>query len=311
MYAWGLDVNDIDQMEFDLSPGPRSISPYRELGAYEELWSASKTSFRSLANRFERKPGSLPSDFVDPEVADRTAELVCQKLQASGGKRFGVHVHGAAEYPERLRDARHPVELLYHRGNWDLVHSRSVAVVGTRSPTLEGRKQTRRLVRNLVADEFTIVSGLAKGIDTIAHTTAIEEDGRTFAVIGTPLSHSYPKENRELQVQIEQRFLLISQVPVLRYDRQDYRRNRLFFPERNKTMSALTEATIIVEAGETSGTLVQATAAVEQNRKLFIMDSCFRNRNLTWPEKFARKGAVRVKCYQDIRHALSEEPDQS
>lgn len=305
-----MDVNDTAQMEFDLSPGPRSISPYLELGAYEALWLASGTSFRTLANRFERNPGCLPSDLVDPEVADRTAELACRRLQASGGKRFGVRVHGAAEYPERLRDDRHPVELLYHRGNWDHVNSRSVAVVGTRNPTPEARKQTRQLVRSLVADDFTIVSGLAKGIDTIAHITAIEEDGRTFAVIGTPLSHSYPRENRELQVEIGRRFLLISQVPVLRYDRQDYRRNRLFFPERNKTMSALTEATIIVEAGETSGTLVQATAAVEQNRKLFIMDSCFRNRNLTWPEKFARKGAIRVKCYLDIHHALSEVPDQ-
>jgi DNA processing protein len=141
-------------------------------------------------------------------------------------------------------------------------------------------------------------------VDTVAHETAIAEGGRTVAVIGTPLSHSYPKENIELQRRIAEEFLLISQVPVKRYERQDYRRNRLFFPERNVTMSALTEATIIVEAGETSGTLIQARAALHQGRKLFILDSCFR-RGLSWPQKYADKGAIRVVDYDDIGQHLS------
>jgi DNA processing protein len=155
-----------------------------------------------------------------------------------------------------------------------------------------------------VKDNFTIVSVLASGIDTIAHETAIEEGGRTIAVIGTPLSRVYPKDNAELQRKIAREFLRISQVPVKRYERQDYRRNRLFFPERNITMSALTEATIIVEAGETSGTLIQARAALNQGRKLYILDNCFR-KGLSWPQKFADKGAIRVVNYDDIRKQLS------
>ena len=90
----------------------------------------------------------------------------------------------------------------------------------------------------------------------------------TVAVIDKPLSHVYPKENAELQRKVASEYLIISQVPLRRYERQDYRKNRLFFPERNITMSALTEATIIVEAGETSGTLIQARAAVEEGRRL-------------------------------------------
>jgi DNA processing protein len=215
-----------------------------------------------------------------------------------------VRVHGAGDYPQKLRDAAHPVELLYYQGWWDLAESRSVAVVGTRKPTSEGVSRTRKLVKALVKDDITVVSGLATGIDTVAHETAISEGGRTIAVIGTPLSHTYPKENVELQRKIASEFLLISQVPVKRYEDQDYRRNRLFFPERNITMSALTEATIIVEAGETSGTLIQARAALHQGRKLFILDSCFR-RGLTWPQKFAEKGAVRVTDYDDIRQHLA------
>ena len=112
------------------------------------------------------------------------------------------------------------------------------------------------------------------------------------------------RENADLQRLIATEFLLLSQVPVCRYERQDYRRNRLFFPERNITMSALTEATVIVEAGETSGTLIQAKAALDQGRKLFILDSCF-ERGLSWPRRFAEKGAIRVSDYDEIKQHLS------
>ena len=284
----------------------RAISPFRELGAYEALWQETKASFKAIAEKFARLPGAIPSDFVPEEDALRTAQSVFDKLHDAHIDRFGVRVHGAAEYPAKLRDARHPVELLYYLGWWDLVHGRSVAVVGTREPSPEAKTRTRKLVKALIQDSFTIVSGLAKGVDTIAHTTALERGAPTIAVIGTPLSHAYPRDNADLQRDIARNFLVISQVPLLRYESQDYRYNRLFFPERNKTMSALTEATVIVEAGETSGTLIQARAALEQGRKLFILENCFRNANVTWPERFAKMGAIRVRHYADIHNALSE-----
>jgi DNA processing protein len=156
-----------------------------------------------------------------------------------------------------------------------------------------------------VQDNIVIVSGLAKGIDTAAHTTAIENERFTIGVIGTPLNRYYPLENQELQNSIASHHLLISQVPFSRYLRQTYRENRLFFPERNITMSALTDATIIVEAGETSGTLIQAKAALEQGRKLFILENNFLNPALTWPKKYQEKGAIRIKDYDEIRKHLS------
>lgn len=286
----------------------RAVSPFYEMGAYEALWDQQGTTFRSLSAHFSRHPGSVPSDFVSPKTAHEYAEYVKRRLEQAQVSRFGVRVHGAGEYPERLRDAKHPIELLYYQGWWDLVESRCVAVVGTRAPSSDGIARTRNLVRKLVREGFTIVSGLASGVDRIAHETAIAQGGRTIAIIGTPLSHAYPKENRCLQSKLAEDFLVISQVPVKRYEAQGYRQNRLFFPERNVTMSALTEATIIVEAGETSGTLIQARAALHQRRKLFILDSCFTNSQLTWPEKFARKGAVRVKNYDDIGRQLSKTP---
>jgi DNA processing protein len=102
-------------------------------------------------------------------------------------------------------------------------------------------------VKYLAEDGFAIVSGLAEGVDTYAHQTALALGGKTIAVIGTPLSHNYPKQNSELQRTIRNNYLLISQIPFQRYLEQDYRSNRIFFPERNITTSALTEATIIIE----------------------------------------------------------------
>jgi DNA processing protein len=276
----------------------------RELGAYETLWMQPKASFKSVATIFREHEEALPSDLVPSRDAEQMAAKVVGHLRERGVRFFGVRVHRAGEYPAKLRDAAHPVELLYFQGAWDLVESRCVAVVGTRKPSNEGVQRAKQLVRDLVRDGWTIVSGLAEGIDTVAHTTALELGGRTIAVIGTPLSEVYPKANADLQGRIAKDFLVVSQVPVERYGHQIWKVNRGFFPERNVTMSALTEATIIVEASNTSGTLIQARAALRQKRKLFILDSCFRNPELTWPKAYAEKGAIRVEAYNTIKDTL-------
>ena len=157
----------------------------------------------------------------------------------------------------------------------------------------------------LVEDGYTIASGLAAGIDTAAHRAAIAFGGNTIGVIGTAIDSSYPRTNNGLQEQIAREHLLLSQVPVLRYSQQGPAGNRLFFPERNITMSAITQATIIVEASDTSGTLIQARAALKQGRKLFILESCFQNSAITWPKRFeGRPGVVRVRSFDDVREAL-------
>ena len=176
----------------------RAISPLQELGAYEALWDEPKTTFKTLSEKFAARPGAVPSDFVPPQKAREYAEFVQEKFRSAEITRFGVRVHGAGDYPEKLRDAAHPIELLYYQGWWDLVDSRCVAVVGTRKPSPEGIKRTRQLVRKLVKDNFTAVSGLATGVDTVVHETAIECDGRTIAVIGTPLSHSLSPRQRRI-----------------------------------------------------------------------------------------------------------------
>ena len=288
----------------DADYAARAVSPFLEMGAYEALWCQSGVTFKRMAGRFSECPDCMPSMFVPRDEAREHAEFVTHTFAEAGIGRFGVQIRGTCEYPDKLMDAAYPVELLYYQGSWDLAHSPSVAVVGTRKPSPEGLSRTRRLVRCLVQDGITVVSGLAAGIDRQAHETALEENGQTFAVIGTPLSSVYPKEHDNLQRRLAEQFLVVSQVPVKRYGQQDYRANRTFFPERNITMSALTDATVIVEASDTSGTLHQARAALRQNRKLFILDNCFRNGDLTWPAVMESKGAIRVKDYDDIQEHL-------
>jgi DNA processing protein len=288
----------------DVGPVLQPIDAALEVGAYEVLWTEPKASFKTLAERFARSPGARPSHLVPREEAQKAASRVISKLRQRTEQRFDVRVHGERDYPEWLRDATHPVELLYFQGAWELIFAPAVAVVGTRKPTGDGLTRTKHLTRKLVEDGFTIVSGLAEGIDTVAHTTAIEANGQTIAVIGTPLGHVYPKANAALQDRIAREYLLITQVPIERYEAQNYRVNRFFFPERNKTMAALSQATIIVEASETSGTLVHAREALKQKRKLFILNSCFERDDLNWPLRFEREGAIRVREYADIRREL-------
>lgn len=280
----------------------RAISPLEELLAYEALWDFPNSTARSVSKKLSSSPNCLASNFIDARVIDEYKKQLLPVI--SRLSHFGVRIYGDGEFPDRLNDAKHALKIFYYQGDWELTYLPSVAVVGTRKPTPEGIRRTEYLVKRLVSDKIVLVSGLARGIDTVAHTSAIQNGGFTIAVIGTPLNCYYPPENQDLQNRIANDHLLISQVPFSRYAKQTFRENRYFFPERNVTMSALTSATIIVEAGETSGSLIQARAALEQKRKLFILENNFQNPSLTWPRKFEEKGAIRVKDYDDIRKHL-------
>ncbi|MBA1142873.1 DNA-processing protein DprA [Mesorhizobium neociceri] len=285
--------------QFDLKSS-EPISPWLEMGAYEALWLDHAASFKSIADKFGGAPFAVPSDFVPYPTAIKYAELADEQIRKFSSAPYGVRIHGAGEYPSKIRVAKHPVELLYYQGYWALSEQPSVAVVGTREPSDAGILQARRIVEGLISEKIIPVSGLAKGIDAIVHETAIELKFPTIAVVGTPISTSYPRENRVIHEKISREHLLISQVPVVAYKAMPLNKTRTFFPERNVTMSALTDATVIVEAGETSGTLTQARAALAQGRPLLILESCFRRPDITWPHRFEELGAIRVSGIEDI-----------
>lgn len=291
-------------MELEFNITSSIVSPFREMAAYEALWNTDKASFKKIAELFAKVPNSLPSNYIDENQIKYYSELLKQQLIKNSNIKPNIIINSTYDYPQKLRDAVEPIEVLYYCGDIEYLNTRGVAIVGSRHPSDFGIRRATKLVRLLVEDNITIFSGLAEGIDTVAHLTAIENKGKTVAVIGTPLNEFYPKKNKELQLFIAQNHLLISQVPFIKYSLQDYRWNRGFFPERNKTMSALSEATVIIEASETSGTLIQAKAALAQGRKLFILQNCFENKSITWPEKFEKLGAIRVREYEDLRKHL-------
>lgn len=278
-----------------------TISPEHEMTSYETLWSMADTTQKSVAKLFE-VGGLLPSQVLEGLAAtheiNNLRSVVCEYLKPLAG--FSVSIRGDFQYPERIRDARYPTEVIYYRGAIDLMDSRCISVVGAREASADGINRSRRVVRELVREGFTIVSGLAAGIDTAAMTEAIELGGSTIGVIGTPINKVYPAENASLQERVAKEHLLISQVPFYRYAHESFNNRRFYFPQRNELMAALSEATIIVEASDTSGSLTQARAALQQGRKLFVLNSCFENKNISWPRKYELKGAIRVRSMNDI-----------
>ena len=286
------------------SPWQNAISPVEEITSYEYLWTQHPT-VPKLAKLFDDFDHQLPSVIArlkntPPEELAKVKHKIEELLPF---RKFSALFYGDLEYPQALQDAKNPIEILYYQGDLDLLSSRSISVVGTRKPTEEGRLRAKKVAALLVENNFTVMSGLAMGVDTEAHQEAIRLGGKTIGVIGTSLNEVYPEKNAGLQRQIAKEHLLVSQVPFYQYSLQDYRRNRGFFPERNKTMSALSKATIIVEASETSGTLIQARAALQQGRKLFILKSCF-GKGLAWPERFLKQGAIRIDDGTEILNHL-------
>lgn len=184
---------------------------------------------------------------------------------------------------------------LYVAGNLGkpLPHPR-VSIVGTRRPSEEGLDATARIARSLARRGAIIVSGLAAGIDTAAHRAAIDAGGKTIAVLGTPLSRTYPAKNSALQRLIMTKHLAISQFPE---GRPVQRKN---FVLRNRTMALLSDATVIVESGETGGSLHQGWEAIRLGRPLFIRQPVLLDPRLDWPRSMANYGAVEFEEPSDI-----------
>lgn len=192
---------------------------------------------------------------------------------------------------------------LFLAGVGEFEGGRRVSVVGTRKPSKEGVARARVFARSLTRRGLVVVSGLAEGIDTVAHRTAIQERGRTIAVLGTPLGVFYPPANRELQELIERQYLAISQFAPGTPPR------RTNFPQRNRTMALITDATVIVEAGESSGTLHQGWEALRLGRPLFLMESLTTDEHLTWPAEMIRYGA-QVLSRENLDEVLDAIPER-
>lgn len=177
-----------------------------------------------------------------------------------------------------------------------------VSIVGTRTPSREGKELARRTAEVLVRSGYAVVSGLARGIDTVAHRTAMDAGGQTIAVLGTPLDKTYPAENARLQAEIMERHLAVSQFPpgrpVARGD----------FVMRNRTMAAISDATVIVEAGRSSGTRHQGWEAIRLGRDLFVSELVMADRGNEWAQRIAQYGAMTFSNPADMLEHLPPTP---
>jgi DNA processing protein len=196
------------------------------------------------------------------------------------------------DYPRPLHEIFNRPPLVFLRGRWredrDL---QSIAVVGTRRPTPDGARRARKLTRELVEAQFTIVSGLASGIDTAAHETALAGGGRTIAVVGTGLGRVYPPANAGLAERI-----VDAGGAILSQFFPEQPPTRWTFPKRNVVMSGLSQATVVVEAGATSGARMQARIALEHGRSVFLLRSLVAAHD--WARKYVEEGAYQTRAIE-------------
>jgi len=180
-------------------------------------------------------------------------------------ERVKLLLYGTDEYPESLSNIYYTPCVLYYKGEYKKEDYNAIAIVGSRVAINYSKKVTEEIVSELAARRVTIVSGLARGIDTIAHWTAIKNKGRTIAVLGSGLNCIYPPENKRLAEEIAEKGMLISEYPL------NIKASAKNFPFRNRIISALSLATIVMQAAVKSGALITAYFALEQGKEVFAL----------------------------------------
>jgi DNA processing protein len=202
-------------------------------------------------------------------------------------------------YPRHLKEIDQPPPVLYVRGSLIPEDEWSVAIVGTRRVTAYGRQVAEEVATTLAQNGVTIVSGLARGVDSIAHQAAINAGGRTLAVLGNGVDIVYPPENRHLATQIMEHGALVSDYAL------GTQPDGINFPPRNRIISGLSLAVIIVEAGETSGALITASFAAEQGRDVFAVPGNINAPQSQGTNRLIRDGAQPLINPQDVLEALN------
>ena len=202
-------------------------------------------------------------------------------------------------YPARLREIDDAPPVVYVKGSWEQQDDWSVSVVGTRRATAYGRQAADELARDLAAHGVTVVSGLARGVDTIAHRAALDAGGRTVAVLANGLDTIYPPENRGLAAEVAANGALITDYPLGTKPRAE------FFPRRNRIMSGLALGTLVVEGDVKSGAMITARFAGEQNREVFAVPGSIFSPQSRGPLSLLRDGATPVRGVEDVLEALN------
>ena len=270
-----------------LRTGRRPWVEYAEL--VEELGSAAAALEQEIATT-GAPDGQTSLLLSDPRIAapdaDDLKNQAKQDLECWDAEGMRLVTVLDPDYPPNLKAVHDRPPILFIAGHITPTDAKAVAVVGARKATETGREQAKQIAEHLTQTGYTVVSGLATGIDTAAHTAALSRNGRTIAVIGTGLTRAYPPENRALQQNIAERGAVISQFWP------DAPPTKRSFPMRNATMSGIALATVVVEASETSGARTQARLALAHARPVFLTKKLVTEQ--PWAQQIAQRPGTHI-----------------
>ena len=272
-----------------LTPG---LGPRRSLDAVKQLKSAGQIFTLALTELEGLRFSAEAAQFLFDGKGRKAAEEESARVAAQGATMID---YASREYPERLREIYDPPTVLWVLGDAKLLSRPAIAVVGTRHPTPYGTGITELLSRDLAARRLVIVSGMARGIDSCAHKGALAARMPTVAVWGTGIDVVYPKENKKLAEEIlATGGAIVSEMPMGTFPAPQN------FPRRNRILSGLSVAVLVVEAGENSGTRVTARCAAEQNRDLYAVPGNVTNKGSWTPNTLIKQGAKLVATWEDV-----------
>jgi DNA processing protein len=271
----------------------------RKAGHLIDIFRSPKAVFRASKSELESAglaaavAQSVTSGCAFEDAADQQ-----QKLAATGAEVIPLT---DPRYPTALKEIFDAPPILFARGRVELLDSVMIGVVGTRRPTAYGTAAATRLSRDLATAGLTIVSGMARGIDTVAHKSVLETDGNTIAVFGCGVDQIYPAENRKLADQIAQQGLILSEFPM---GAPPYPQN---FPIRNRIISGMSVGVLVVEGSEYSGSAITAKLAAEQNREVFAVPGNITSKMSWGPNLLIKQGAKLVQEWNDAVVELKPE----
>jgi DNA processing protein len=249
--------------------------------------------FSASRAELERVEG-LQSEVIDGLVNFTAWAGVEEELGRAKAAGAAILPISNMKFPARLRTIADPPPFLYVKGDLCAADDRAVAIVGSRSSSEYGRRVARDLARGLASLGFTVVSGMARGIDGMAHETALRSGGRTIAVLGCGVDRAYPPEHVRLYEKIAENGAVISELPI------GARPEAHHFPARNRLISGLSLGVVVVEATEKSGSLITASLALEQGREVFAVPGEVGSSRSRGAHRLLRQGAKLVETVDDI-----------
>lgn len=291
--AAAVDQENLAWLALTLTPG---LGPKRILDAVREAGSAACILSLPLTALEALNFPAAVAQFIFDGKARQAGEA---EVQRAATQNAAIVSFRSPEYPEQLREIYDPPPVLWVRGDVRLLSRPSVAVVGTRHPTPYGMGMAEMLARDLAARGLLVVSGMARGIDSCAHKGALAARRPTVAVWGTGIDVVYPKENRKLAEDIlATGGAIVSEVPMGTFPAPQN------FPRRNRILSGVSIAVLVVEASENSGTRVTARCAAEQNRDLFAVPGNVTSKGSWTPNTLIKQGAKLVATWEDVWEEL-------